>query len=91
MGYYINPGDRTKEQFLKEHGTSISQAQAREHKASDRLVVCLVDNGAFTAAGIAYDDRERDAFMHPDHRTRWWYLVDRAKLLEVSDLPREKA
>ncbi len=41
----------------------------------------------FTAAGIAHDPRELEYFMHPDDtRFKQYYLVPKAKLLEVSDL-----
>ena len=80
MGYYINPPDCTKEMWLETYGQRISEAEAKAHSAGDRLVVCLVDNGPFTAAGIAFDDRERDAFARPDARAKYWYIVPRGAL-----------
>jgi hypothetical protein len=82
MGYYINPRNCTKETWLAEHGQPITLAYAKAHPAGDRVVVCLIDNGPFTAAGIAYDDRERDAFAHEDIRPKAWYLVPRALLVK---------
>lgn len=82
MGYYVNPRSGTKEQYLAQFGQPITEAEAGAHTAGDDVVVCLVNNGAFTAAGIAYDDRERDAWTkHPDQRVKRWYLVNRAKLV----------
>ncbi len=65
MGQYINPTDRSKEDFLREHGASMTdeQAIAQPHRTSDGYVVCWLNNGAFTAAGIAYDEREKMAFL----------------------------
>lgn len=82
MGYYINPPDMEKEKFLAIYGSPITAEQASKHSANDdqKLVVCLVDNYQFTAAGIAYDDRERDAFMMPDGRAKKWYLIDKEVL-----------
>ena len=82
MGYYINPKSGTKEQWLAEYGKLIPMYDAEHHKAGDSVVVCLVDNGMFTAAGIAYDDRERDAFAIPDGRSKQWYLVRRKLLVQ---------
>jgi hypothetical protein len=82
MGYYINPKNCTKEQYLAEHARQVSTGYARDHIAGDDVLVCLVDNGPFTAAAIAHDDRERDAFMIPDHRPKKWYAMRRAQLQE---------
>jgi len=82
MGYYINPKNgTTKEAWLAEHGMSISEPAAKAHTAGARVVVCLIDNGWMTAAGIAYDDRERDAFTMLDSRPKSWYLVNREQLV----------
>lgn len=80
MGYYINPRECTKEMWLETYGKRVSEAEARMHPAGDNLLVCLVDNGPFTAAAIAYDDRERDAFLYPDRRKKVWYVVARQRL-----------
>lgn len=80
MGFYINPSNMTKEEWLRLNGEMISPLTARAHPAGDKVVVCLVDNGPFTAAGIAYDDRERDEFCRPDsgsQRRRQFFLVPR--------------
>lgn len=72
---YINPPDMTKEQFLANHGTKLPSPPT-EHEVDDQLVVCLVDNGPFTAAGIAYSPEELTAFQVPtDHRPKTWFLV----------------
>lgn len=86
MGYYINPKDgSTKEQFLEKHGTKITSDEVRKFDfSSDHLPVCLVDNGPFTAAGIAYDQREAAEFLSPDmrgpQRLRVWCRVSREML-----------
>lgn len=83
MGYYINPPDCSKEQWLEANGTGISMpgtALANWDYTARQLPVCLVDNGAFTAAGIAYCEREAEAFAYTDGRRKRWYAVDKAKL-----------
>jgi len=76
MGAYINPKVGEKEDFLREKGKRISAAQFGEFIYEDTtlLPVCLVDNGFFTAAAIAYDERKRDVFLRPDPRPKRYYL-----------------
>lgn len=96
MGAYINPPDRTKEQWLEENATLMSSTPASGfykdtgEPVGEYRLVCLIDNGAFTAAGIAYDKAEYLAFARPDGRPRKWYAVKRELLTpEVApDLPR---
>lgn len=79
MGFYINPPDMTKEQFLVQHGERISGEAARilaSNEQSDNMAVCLMNNGGFTAAGIAYCLQEYNAMSHPeDNRSKAWYSV----------------
>lgn len=83
MGYYINPADMSKESWLSLNGRRISQLDVGNFDFSgDELPVCLVNNGAFTAAGIAYDKSEAQAFNNPsDARPKIWYAVKRELLL----------
>jgi len=81
MGYYINPPSETKEQWLQKHGTPVHGDVVLSHDFSGpTLPVCLVDNGPFTAAGIAFDAGELRAFGHPDRRPKSWFLVSREDL-----------
>lgn len=86
MGYYIDPKDMSKEEWLIRNGQRVSQSDAKQHSIGDKVLVCLVDNGVFTAAGIAYCDRDRDAFLHPDPRPKHWYLVKRELLKQFCPL-----
>lgn len=91
MGAYVNPVGQTKEAWLKEHGELVSEApKAFDERMKLELPVCLVDNGPFTAAGIAYSAGELSAFKYPDGRRKEWYWVPTKKLmdLDVSTLPR---
>lgn len=74
MGFYINPPNCSKEDFLVKHGTFLGAAPAT-HREGDNIAVCLVDNGGFTAAGIAIDQRERNDFAREDGRAKVWFHV----------------
>lgn len=81
MGLYINPPDMSKEDWLARHGTRISVPLGAWDFSSGRLVVCLVDNGAFTAAGIADSQDELEVFRWGgDPRPKQWYSVPSEKL-----------
>lgn len=89
MGYYVNPADgSTKEQWLAAQGKQISEPEAKAWKGfdGDTRLVCRVDNISmgFTAAGIAYDPRERDVFLssETDTRPRTWWEVPKEKLAQ---------
>lgn len=91
MGFYINPKNMSKEDWLRRNGMGVTQASASKHSAGDGgdFVVCLVDNGDFTAAGIAYNDGERDSFLFRDtgeQRPRQWFLVNRKFLKEFCSI-----
>jgi hypothetical protein len=84
MGFYIDPANCSKEQFLADNGTPISPEAAKQTLADgSNIPVCLVDNGIFTAAGITFSDGEIDAFNRPaDSRPKKWFSVPREKLVE---------
>lgn len=95
MGAYINPPDMSKEDFLLAHGKPIQMTDitlagffgADGNAKGDDRIVCLIDNGEFSAAGIAFDANELEAFTYPgDRRDKSFFLVPKAKLLGVSNL-----
>ncbi len=74
MGLYIDPVDMSKEDWLLKNGTRI--APAFTDPCSGDVTVCLVNNGPFTAAAVAYSEREVDAFNQPrDGRPKVWFRV----------------
>lgn len=88
MGFYINPQNSTKENWLKDNGTKLDHLPPTHIDGKGNIAVCLVDNGWMTAAGIAYSQDELDAFSgkHDSRamRKREWYYVPIAKVLEVT-------
>lgn len=94
MGYYINPPEGTKEGWLNDNGLEVTDPSwgllatnfrgAMGNRGNDGVYVCLVDNGPFTAAAVAYNEAEFDAFADPtDPRPRTWYVVMRSDIIDV--------
>lgn len=88
MGIYINPENMSKENWLAEHATrgpseimpNIETIPVKHRR------VCVVDNGAFTAAGVAFDEDEAAAFNYFDGRPKFWFIVPDEKLEEVTGI-----
>ena len=80
MGYYIDPDNCSKEEWLRDNATRIQPQEAMDSLTNNTIPICLVHNGAFTAAGIAYDKREIEEFSRPDGRPKIWFKADRELL-----------
>jgi len=83
MGIYLNPANgQTKEYWLVNNCADYEDwtIAPTEHLTDEGIVVCLVDNGLFTAAGVAFDAEELKAFTGPDRRTKLWFRVPVDKL-----------
>jgi len=91
MGYYVNPEEVTKEEWLVKNATPLTEMLLVDWQAvrdENMLPVVLINNGAFTAAGIAFSKSELEAFTSPDdYRPKKYYKASTEKLKEVSDLP----
>lgn len=88
MGAYINPSDMSKEDWLEKNALRIISPKWEDCPDAD-LLVCLVLNPAgFTAAAIAFSEREFGEFMRSDGRQKQWFVASKEKLLEVSNLDR---
>ena len=81
MGMYIDPANMSKEDWLAKHG----EKTAAPCDISDtHLPVCLVNNGFFTAAAVAYSPSELAVFSDSgDRRRKAWYKVSIADLRAV--------
>jgi hypothetical protein len=94
MGCYVNPKGETKEHWLLKKGITVTSKEARDllreelkNKDISVLPVILVNNGPFTAAAIAYSEKELEEFLRPeDLRKKWIYIVALEDLKEVSPI-----
>jgi len=83
LGIYINPlgetSARQKATTLAMAGKVVPLAEwlaaPLPPSAGGAWPVCLVDNGGFVAAGVAYSPDEREVFAAADGRPRMWLLL----------------
>lgn len=84
MGYCIDPVGMTKEQFLCENGKQIPREEFLKYwSTSDRSVIPVswINNGAFTAAGVAYSKNEAEVFANlNDGRPVRFFFADKSKV-----------
>lgn len=91
MGYYINTDSKGKElpskgkfaALIADGGTEIpTNMSGGSSKGFIPDLVCIISNGAFDAAGYAYDEREyRDMSDPNDFRLKRWLTHPKAKKL----------
>jgi len=92
MGLYIEPEGNKLEWLQKNselmHPTTYVPIEYDfSSTPKDKVVVCLVDNHIFQAAGVAFNKKEFDAFNLPgDDRPKTWFLVDREKARAIAPL-----
>lgn len=84
MGCYVNPPCGQKEVFLTKEGNGVTDPAWPAPEGE--MYVCLVDNGPFAAAGIAFCESEFNMFMRDDGRIKFWFSVPVEKLKSVSNL-----
>lgn len=88
MGYYIETPNRlNKANYIcdKYKGQVISQTEAEKLIGSEEFVViCVVDNGIFEAAGYCYCEKEFKYFTHPsDTRRKIWLKLKDVKQAKI--------
>lgn len=82
----MNPADgRSKEEWLEVEAVEHADlADALIGIGPNRMLVVLMDNGLFTAAGVAYCPSEVAAFTDPtDPRAKRWFVASVEKLTGV--------
>lgn len=85
MGCYVEV--ENKEDWLETNGQEAEMYLGWENIPSSSFLVCLIDNVFFKAAGVAYSEKELEAFLAPwDNRPKRWFLVEQNKLEDVSSI-----
>jgi hypothetical protein len=82
MGYYIEtPESKNKAQQLHElyHAELVLTPETFDFNGPDALI-CVVENSLFDAAAIAFDAKERDAFMVDDGRDKVWLKLPKIRV-----------
>lgn len=79
MGRYLNPNDMSKEDWLETNARPLSSIPTTHtclYEGEPHTVAVLIQNGGFTACGLAYSQAELDAFSHvTDPRPKQFWLV----------------
>jgi len=83
MGLYINPQEVSKEQWLNDNGEQLEKAPVKMRENKEEILVCLIDNGPFTAAGVAFNQAELNNFCKEDMRYKEWFVVGLDKIKRV--------
>lgn len=95
MGVYVNPKKGTKEDWLMKNGRRVcviwSEVTLPEFKSfteKGELPVILVNNGTFTAAGVAFNEQEYEMMTESERDTRpkILFAAPKKKLKKVSNL-----
>jgi len=87
MGYYVNPTNESKESFLRREGILAPQIPKTTWESVPKgfLPVALMNNGGFSAAGIAYCAKELETFTRlDDNRPRQIFMVKIEKIIPVA-------
>jgi len=87
MGYYINPPDMSKEDWLAREGKPVMEPDFAQAAAQHAFPVCLVNNGPFPAAAVASSPEELTDFTRYAGRDKLWYYVDKDALVAVRAIP----
>ncbi len=90
MGYYISPRTQTKEEWLVDNATIVTDRVSIDTVPEGYCLLCHVNNGAFTALGVVNSERELSAWLQPgDHRPKDFYLAKKEVATEASGMSME--
>lgn len=82
MGYYIPNNIPITERAVEE----IKKPENLSDIPEDKALIIDVDNGAFHAYGLVYDEREFKDFTYPsDVRRKRYFLMDKIQAHKLSD------
>lgn len=81
---YINPNGQTKEEWLEKYATETKLEDFSYAEGTGILTIVLVDNGAFTACGVAPTEQEFSRFLsNNDKRPKRYFYATYADVLAV--------
>jgi hypothetical protein len=87
MGYYIEtaqPTEKAKQLFDLYQEAELVLSPESFDFTSDFALICVVENGLWDAAGIAYNADERDAFNNPnDTREKTWLKIPKSLAINL--------
>ena len=95
MGVYINPMKGTKEDWLMKKGRQVCMIwpevtllDFKLFTEKNELPVILVNNGTFTAAGVAFNEQEYEMMTERERnkRPKILFAVSKKKLKKISNL-----
>lgn len=93
MTIYLNPQTMSKEEFLQKHGVKVDPSTLSSDDFNDHsriCMVCLVNNGLFTAAGVIYGERDYREFLDKsDLRPKTFFMV-RTSIINAEGGPNKK-
>lgn len=88
MGFYLETKESTSKalQLKRDHGAQVViQPRNMGEVPSGKVLICVVENPVFDAAGIVYDQKELDRFSETyTSRPRTWMLMDVERVVELS-------
>lgn len=85
MGYYIETPQpiRKAQQLVDLHNARIETGPFFD-PTGERVGICVVENGPFDAAGIAYCEEEAHKFNRSgDHRPKTWLSLPREPVVKL--------
>lgn len=87
MGFYIETKSyqaKGKAKYLHEFEGATLLLDPKFPENSNTILICVVDNGPFEAAGICYNRQEFMDFNEPDDpRPKVWLTLPRQKVIEL--------
>lgn len=94
MGLYVLDAGthppKGKADTLVEMGalTVLGQPRSFAEVPSEMYAICVVDNGAWEAAGVAYDEYQFERFLAPDPngRSKHWLFLPRETVEELNPI-----
>ena len=93
MGIYINPKSGSKEKWLETHSKPVHGNPLfvviggyNDLRNKNRIPICLVDNGPFTAAAVIFSKEEAKVFASSDGRQKKWFVVPVTALKDDSGI-----